>query len=131
MRKPIRLFIAISELAGGLLLMMGPASLALMHVHVPVWYLVPCEILAVTAVIAGYRLLQDRLVGFALSLVLAGLQLVQFLLPHFLYRVTLGPSLVVILSAEKPLVSPGFKGQFTIGWGGPTASAVGINVVAA
>jgi hypothetical protein len=131
MRKPTRLFIAISELIGGLFLMAGLAFAALTHVHVPVWYLLLCESLAVIAVIAGYRLLQDRREGYTFSLFLQGAQLVQFLLPHFLYRVTLGSYLVIILSAAKTLISPGFKGQLTIGWVGPTSPAVGINVVAA
>lgn len=102
-----------------------------MRVHLPLWYLVLCESLAVIAVIAGYRLFQDRREAYALSLFLQGAQLVQFLLPHFLYSLTLGSYLVVILSAEKTLISPGFRGQLTVGWGGPASPAVGINVVAA
>jgi hypothetical protein len=131
MRKQTRLFIAISELTGGLILMIGPALAGLMRVHLPLWYLVLCESLAGIAVIAAYRLLQDRWEGYALSLFLQGAQLVQFLLPHFLYSVTLGSYLVVILSAEKTLISPGIKGQLTIGWMGPASPAVGVNVVAA
>jgi hypothetical protein len=131
MRKSTRVFIAISEIIGGLLLMIGFALAALTRVEVPALYLLVCESLAVMAIIAGYRLFQDRQEGFTLSLFLQGSQVVQLGLRNFLYRVTLGPYLVVILSWEKTLISPGFKGELTIGLKGPTSAAVGINLVAA
>jgi len=131
MRKLTRLVIAISELGGGALLMGASAFASLTRIHFPAWYLLLIESLGVIALIAGYRLIQNRSQGFSLSLSLQVSQLFQFFLPKFLYRVILGPYLIIIFSADATLISPGFKGELTIGWKGPPSVAFGFNVVAA
>jgi hypothetical protein len=115
---------------GGALLMVGYAVVALARLQFPAWPLLVAESLAVVALIAGYRLIQNRAEGYAWSLVLQGAQLIQFLLPGFLYRMSLGLYLVIILSRDKTLISPGFKGELTVGLRGPSPGAIGINIVA-
>lgn len=131
MRKVTRLAIAISELGGATFLMIGSAFAALTHVEFPGWYLAVTESFGVIAIIAGYRLIQNRREGVTVSLLLQAAQVIQVLSPNCLYRAVLGPYLVIILSADKTLIQAGFMGELTIGWKGPEQAAVGVNVVAA
>jgi hypothetical protein len=131
MRKPTRLFIAIVELCGGVFLMIASVFSKLTHVQFPGWYLAFTESLGVITVIAALRLIQNRTEGLTISLFLQAAQIVQVFLPNVLYRVVLGPYLVIILSADSTLISPGFMGELTIGWKGPDSPAIGVNVVAA
>jgi hypothetical protein len=130
MRKPTRLFIAASEIISGAFLMVGAVVVVVMRVQVPDWYLLAAESVAVSALIAGYRLARNRPEGFKWSLWIQAAQVLQFLLPKFLYRVLLGPYLVIVFSMDETLVAPGFKGELTIGWKGPSPGAIGLNVVA-
>jgi len=131
MGKFTRLFIAISELGGGVLLMVGYAFATLIRAQLPLWYLLLAESLGVIALIAGYRLIQNRSEGFSLSFALQASQVIQIFLPRFFYRLLLGPYLTIVMSADETLIAPGFKGELTIGWKGPHSASFGFNVVAA
>jgi len=131
MGKFTRLFIAISELGGGVLLMVGYAFATLIRAQLPLWYLLLAESLGVIALIAGYRLIQNRPEGLSLSLVLQASQLIQIFLPRFVYRLLLGPYLTIVMSADETQIAPGFKGELTIGWKGPHSAGFGLNVVSA
>lgn len=131
MRKLTRLTIAISELGGGVLLMVASAFATLIGAHLPGWYVLLTESIGALALIAGYRLIQNRSEGLSLSFALQALQVVQVYLPKFVYRVILGPYLIITLSADKTLIAPGFKGELTVGLKGPQSAGFGFNVVAA
>ena len=88
----IRELIATGEILGGALLVIGVLLLVWRHA-ILWWQFSVFEGAAVTAIVAGWRLLLNKTSGFRMSIALQAAQALQLYTPGFVIAVVLGPLL--------------------------------------
>ena len=124
-------FIAISEITGGTLLVLGTAA-TLNNSQIPLWYQAASFLLSFYAIAAGISLWKNNSLGRWFSLMLQAIQLVQFATTNFLLKILVGFHLSVFIFSGGGLnIAPGVAGSLGL-WGpGHTQTpGMGINLLA-
>lgn len=114
MSERLRKFLAITEAAGGLLVLALPAILSTQGYSLKWWFWILLESFGGTAVAAGVWLWRGEPRGWKLSRIIQALQIVQFQTASFGIAILAGFQLRLLVSATGFTVGPAFNGAFSL-----------------